>query len=63
MVQVIARARIQAGGTQVSRRTVDQGMAWTVPVVAVATAAPAYATISQSYLSVSQPVVIADPAS
>lgn len=51
MVNINARARMQSGGTQISRRSVARGMAWTVPVVAVATAAPAYA-------SASQPVII-----
>lgn len=32
-----------------SRRTVVQGLAWTVPVVAVATAAPAFATSCQTF--------------
>lgn len=43
MVQKKAHVRAQSGGTQVSRRTVARGMAWSVPVVAVATTAPAYA--------------------
>ncbi len=43
MVQKDARARIQSGGTQISRRTVARGVAWSVPVVAVASAAPAFA--------------------
>ncbi len=36
----------KSGG--LSRRTVTRGMAWTVPAVAVATAAPAFATASGS---------------
>ena len=47
MVQQDAHARNQgSGGTHISRRTVARGMAWSVPVVAVATAAPAYANVS-----------------
>lgn len=46
MVQNDAHTRIQSGGTLVSSRTVAHGMAWTVPFVAVATAAPAYATFA-----------------
>jgi hypothetical protein len=41
----------QAGGTKVSRRTVTRGVAWSVPVAAVAYTAPAYAS--------SQPPVVA----
>ncbi|MEO7844878.1 MAG: hypothetical protein ABIR82_06035 [Nocardioides sp.] len=44
MVKENARARMQSGGTQISRRTVARGVAWSVPVVAVATAAPAFAS-------------------
>lgn len=36
----------RVGGTVVSRRTVARGVAWTAPVVAVATAAPAFAASS-----------------
>ena len=42
-----APKRVQSsGGLNVSRRTVARGMAWSVPAVAVATAAPAYANHS-----------------
>ena len=41
----------QVGGTKVSRRTVTRGVAWSVPVAAVAYTAPAYAS--------SQPPVVA----
>lgn len=36
-------------GSHASRRTVVQGLAWTVPVVAVASAAPAFATSCQTF--------------
>ena len=50
MVKPDARLRSsESGGTHVSRRTVARGMAWSVPVVAIASAAPAYAgTVSGS---------------
>jgi len=38
-----ARTLGSVGKTHVSRRTVTRGIAWTTPVVAVATAAPAFA--------------------
>ena len=41
-----ARAHAKSGGLHVSRRTVTRGMAWSVPAVAVATAAPAWANHS-----------------
>jgi hypothetical protein len=44
MVQQDAHERMhKSGGLHVSRRTVARGMAWSVPAVAVATAAPAFA--------------------
>ena len=47
MVQQDAHERMhKSGGLHVSRRTVARGMAWSVPVVAVATAAPAWANHS-----------------
>jgi hypothetical protein len=36
--------RVQSGGTQVSRRTVARGVAWSAPIAAVAYAAPAFAS-------------------
>lgn len=45
MLKKDARTRNQESvGTRVSRRTVTRGIAWTAPVVAVATAAPAFAS-------------------
>jgi hypothetical protein len=38
-----APVRAQSGGTKVSRRTIARGAAWSVPLVAVATSAPAFA--------------------
>lgn len=43
MVSKNAPMRMQSGGTQISRRTVARGLAWTAPVAAVAYAAPAFA--------------------
>ena len=36
--------RVKSGGTQISRRTVARGVAWSAPIAVVATAAPAFAT-------------------
>ena len=36
-------ALAQVGGTKVSRRTIARGAAWSVPIAAVATSAPAFA--------------------
>ena len=36
-------ARVKSGGTQISRRTVTRGVAWSAPIAAVAYAAPAFA--------------------
>lgn len=45
MIKKDARTRSQESvGTHFTRRTVAQGMAWSVPVVAVAAAAPAFAS-------------------
>ena len=35
--------RVKSGGTQISRRTVARGVAWSAPIAAMAYAAPAYA--------------------
>jgi hypothetical protein len=43
-------ARVKSGGTQISRRTVTRGVAWSAPIAAVAYAAPAFAA--------SQPVTV-----
>jgi len=43
MVMKSAPTRMQSGGTQISRRTVTRGIAWTAPIAAVAYAAPAFA--------------------
>jgi hypothetical protein len=44
VVKKSAPTRTQSGGTQISRRTVTRGVAWTAPVAAIAYAAPAFAT-------------------
>jgi hypothetical protein len=43
MVLKNAPTRKESGGTQISRRTVTRGIAWSAPVAAVAYAAPAFA--------------------
>jgi hypothetical protein len=35
--------RVKSGGTQISRRTVARGVAWSAPIAVMATAAPAFA--------------------
>ena len=44
-----AAALTRVTNTHASRRTVTRGLAWTVPVVAVASAAPAFATSCQTF--------------
>ena len=45
MVKQDARPRSQESvGTRITRRTVTRGIAWSTPVVAIATAVPAFAT-------------------
>ncbi len=39
-----AHARVKSGGTQISRRTVARGVAWSAPIAVMATAAPAFAS-------------------
>ena len=46
MVQQNAPVRAKTGGTHISRRSVTRGLAWSVPVVVIATPAPAYANHS-----------------
>jgi hypothetical protein len=45
-----APARVKFGGTQISRRTVTRGVAWSAPIAAIGVAAPAFAA--------SQPIVV-----
>lgn len=45
-VKTMSDKRVDSGATQVSRRTVMKGAAWSVPVVVVASAAPALAAAS-----------------
>ena len=39
----ITPVRVKSGGTQISRRTVARGVAWSAPIAAVGIAAPAFA--------------------
>ena len=45
-----APVRVKSGGTQISRRTVTRGVAWSAPIAAIGVAAPAFAA--------SQPIVV-----
>ena len=45
-----APKRVKSGGTQISRRTVTRGVAWSAPIAAIGVAAPAFAA--------SQPIVV-----
>ena len=45
-----APKRVKSGGTQISRRTVTRGVAWSAPIAAIGVAAPAFAA--------SQPVIV-----
>jgi hypothetical protein len=45
-----APMRVKSGGTQISRRTVTRGVAWSAPIAAIGVAAPAFAA--------SQPIVV-----
>ena len=47
MVQEKAPMRAESGESGITRRTVARGLAWSVPAVAVATSAPAYAVVSE----------------
>jgi hypothetical protein len=46
--------RVKSGGTQISRRTVARGVAWSAPIAVMATAAPAFATSPTPPVIVSQ---------
>jgi hypothetical protein len=39
-----APKRVKSGGTQISRRTVTRGVAWSAPIAAIGVAAPAFAS-------------------
>ncbi len=53
MVSKNAPVRAESGGTHISRRTVARGAAWSVPVAAVAFAAPAFAASCDPVISFS----------
>ena len=41
-----APKRVKSGGTQISRRTVTRGVAWSAPIAAIGVAAPAFARVN-----------------
>ncbi len=46
-----APVRVKSGGTQISRRTVARGAAWTAPIAVMAYAAPAFAASAPPVLA------------